>query len=843
MKQRILIALMFLGLGLVFFACNNQTTQAPTSPVTTSVTQPPVTTEAPLPTTLDLLPDLNAAPGNIYGPYKLSISEGVATVNYNKYGYAWTEMAVEIEEAVSRFNKLVVTAKGDGPLLVRFVGEDEVYDVRLALGVNDQTFQINLRDEDDFLETLEKIVLIAAPGNVEARGQIVISNLKFDTGTAFGTVKEIELPTYDVTYGWNENDEDTYDFTVELDDSVSVEYTKLAGQEWVYAVNELDTNLTLGYNHLTVVIEGTDTKQVLIKLNNRFEKWVTFDGTEQTIEIVVPETLAQIMLFAEGGVAPVTGEFSIKSMLLSYVEPAGDIDEFSIIDFTTGWVDNGDSVYTFSVDDGVTTVNYDKGAHAWATMKYEFSDNLSLLNTVTLVVQGTDGKQILFKDSNNKETWITFDGTEQTIKISFAGPITNALIFAEGGTESVTGSFDIISAKVSYTADGTNVNVGWVENDADTYEAVVGDTGVVTINYTKNADQSWAFMRTIFDEEDAEGLNGLVLVLTGTPGKQVLIKPNDAGSLETWVTFQNDQPHFVYVSADAFTNCIIFAEPNVPSVSGSFSILRAVLTYIEPDALPRDSVVDFESGWVDNGDGVYTISEDGGVTTVNYDKGAHEWATMKYEFKDNLSLLNTVTLVVQGVDGKQILFKDSNNKETWITFDGTEQTVVISFVGPITSALIFAEGGTASATGSFDIISATVSFVAAPLEITDGWAENDLGTYTIDQDNVDGSVVVNYATTGAYQFMINNFDLEDTVGLNTLTIVVQGTSGKELLIKPNDLNAMEQIVTFDGTEQTFTYTADVWAKMLLFAAPGVDGGETGTFTIVSMVLTYVEPSE
>ncbi|MDD5293335.1 MAG: hypothetical protein PHW40_03375, partial [Candidatus Izemoplasmatales bacterium] len=191
----------------------------------------------------------------------------------------------------------------------------------------------------------------------------------------------------------------------------------------------------------------------------------------------------------------------------------------------------------------------------------------------------------------------------------------------------------------------------------------------------------------------------------------------------------------------------------------------------------------------------------------------------------------------------QILFKDSNNKETWITFDGTEQTVVISFVGPITSALIFAEGGTASATGSFDIISATVSFVAAPLEITDGWAENDLGTYTIDQDNVDGSVVVNYATTGAYQFMINNFDLEDTVGLNTLTIVVQGTSGKELLIKPNDLNAMEQIVTFDGTEQTFTYTADVWAKMLLFAAPGVDGGETGTFTIVSMVLTYVEPSE
>jgi len=75
-----------------------------------------------------------------------------------------------------------------------------------------------------------------------------------------------------------------------------------------------------------------------------------------------------------------------------------------------------------------------------------------------------------------------------------------------------------------------------------------------------------------------------------------------------------------------------------------------------------------------------------------------------------------------------------------------------------------------------------------------------------------------------------------------MTFVVQGTNGKTLLVKPNDSNTLQQTVTFDGTEQTFTYTANAFSKLLLFAEPGVASG-TGTFTIKSLTLSYVAPVE
>lgn len=843
MKNKLFSALLLLFVAVVLVACNVTTTLQPTdAPTTTTTTPAPVTTTTTtLSPTLDLLPAINPAPENVYGVYDLSVTAGVATIVYDKHGLAWTTMNIDLSEDVSRFNKLVVAVKGDGVLLVRFNGTSETREVRLNLNDNAITYQIDVRDEDAFLATVDSISLIAAPGEKNARGEVVFSQLSFDTGTAFGTTVELSPSGLNVTYGWVENDPDTYDFVTEMDDSVTFTYTKAAGQEWVFAKSLVEEEASVGYNNLKVVVSGTATKQILVKLNNKFETWITFDGTTQTINIPVTETLNQIMIFAEGGVAPVTSTFSLKSMELSYVPPVLTIDEFDVVDFETGWVDGGDAVYTCTAADGKTTVAYNKAAEKdWASMYIDFTDDLSALNTITLVVKGTATKQILFKYNNSVEKWITFDGTEQTIVIPISVKLTQVRIFAEGGVALATGSFEIISATVSYVAPGNNVNVGWAENDASTYAITTGPTGIVTVNYTKSATQEWVFMRTVFDVEDAAGMNTLTLVLQGTAGKTLLIKPNDAGALETSVTFKDSNPVVVFVSAEAFTNCLIFAEPGTKSVTGSFSIIRANLTYEQPSALERDAVVDFESGWTDGGDSVYTFAVADGKTTVNYVKAAGvEWPSMVYSFTDNLKNLNHVTLVVKGTSGKQILFKYNNSVERWITFDGTEQTIEIVLTAPITEARIFAEGGTGNVTGSFEIISATVSFAPVPTAITNGWAENDASTYTIDQDNVDGSVVVNYATKDTYQFMINILDSDAVYGLNTLTIVVQGTSGNTLLLKPNDAGALERTVTFDGTQQTFTFTATAFSKILMFAAPGTAGGQTGTFTIVSVNLTYV----
>jgi hypothetical protein len=59
---------------------------------------------------------------------------------------------------------------------------------------------------------------------------------------------------------------------------------------------------------------------------------------------------------------------------------------------------------------------------------------------------------MLVKLNNATETFVTFDGTEQTIDFTFTGAPVNVLLFVEPGTASVNGSFDLMSAKVLYVA-------------------------------------------------------------------------------------------------------------------------------------------------------------------------------------------------------------------------------------------------------------------------------------------------------------------------------------------------------------------------------------------------------
>lgn len=863
MRNRRLFVMMiaFLLLG-VLVACTGKTTTVPTTkaptttaPVTTvpPTTTAPVTTEAPLPTTMDLLADL--AVGN-EGVYRLVASETKTEITYNKHGFTWPSIDVAITEDVSRFNKLTITAKGEGVLLVRIIGETETYEVRFALTSGEVTRQINIRDLDDFMDTVTMISLIAEPGQKEGRGSFEITKLEFDEGTAFGTVLEVKKPGYDTNIGWVEGTLNTYAFVYNVDKTVTVNYTKGATGNWDYLKSEFDPALAAGYNTLTVIVSGTPGKSILLKPNDNgaLEKRINFTNTEP-VTVVFKGTFTKMIAFAEPDTASVSGTFKIHKQELSYTEPTADY--FDSVNFTEGWVANDPSkeAYTISFASGKTTVAWNRDAsEGWEAVKYVFPSLLEQQNVITMTVKGEVGKAIIIKPNGNNayEKFVWFDGTNQTVTFKLNEPIVNVIINVDpdmgwldpAHVGSLTGSFEIISAKTSYVFPGNLVETDWVENDADTYEVTEQADGSLLVEYNKGVGQSWAFMRNTFDPLATKDMNLMLVILQGTVGKSVLLKPNDSGALEKRVDFVNDQPVFVWISADAFTQMIVFAQPGDEAVSGSFTILGVYLAYEKPLALEKDVVVDFETGWVDNGDNVYNLAVEAGKTTVNYTKGAgNSWSTMKYTFTQNIANHNLITFVLKGTAGKTILIKLNNNNlyETTVTFTGSEQTVTIPLKATLTDVLIFAEPNTASVTGSFEIISATVTWVPVPVEITTGWVVNDAGTYTL-VENVDGSITVTYATTN-YQFMRNTFDAKLVDGLNTLTVVVQGTAGETLLIKPNDSSALEQVITFDGTEQTFTYTATGFVNLLFFTEPGSAALEEGTFTIVSVTLTYVAPTE
>jgi hypothetical protein len=117
----------------------------------------------------------------------------------------------------------------------------------------------------------------------------------------------------DLINTWVQNDPGTYDVVV-LGTLTKVNYTKAAGQEWVFLKSTVAAKDIEGLNTVSVTLKGTAGKQVLVKVNDSVEQWVTFvDDQPITVVITVPAGITGVILFAEGGTAPISGSFDIVS--------------------------------------------------------------------------------------------------------------------------------------------------------------------------------------------------------------------------------------------------------------------------------------------------------------------------------------------------------------------------------------------------------------------------------------------------------------------------------------------------------------------------------------------------
>ena len=151
------------------------------------------------------------------------------------------------------------------------------------------------------------------------------------------------------------------------------------------------------------------------------------------------------------------------------------------------------------------------------------------------------------------------------------------------------------------------------------------------------------------------------------------------------------------------------------------------------------------------------------------------------------------------------------------------------------TVLVFGEPNVAPATGSFEILSVTLSYTVVIGD--EGWVSNDAGSYTI----ADGIVTYDKLAGKEYTAFINTFDQEKVAGLNTLTVVLKGTDGKSLILKPNNDGALEYTVNFSGTDTvTKVFTAAEFISLVIMAEGGT-APAAGSFEIVSIVLSYVEP--
>ena len=868
MRNTVRLFALFLVFGLIFFisACND-----------TDPTPEPEPTPTPEITEYNVLGDWVDGGDGVYTFSANTASELSFTYAKAEYSYGYMRSRA-ITEDLSIFKKLVITVEGSGTMLLKLETNDGTPAKEIGLNVTgiQGTYQWNLNAAASFLAKVDKVVIIAAPGKTESVGSIKVTSLKFGTSVASGFIINDgynNIPTnvneyngtdemFNFNSKWESSDEGVYVISYDGTDA-DIVYDKPAGKEWAF----LKTNVQgvfEDFNYVVFKLQGTAGHKVIAKPNeyNNIEASIFLDGSVQelvinltTLTTAQKNAIVDFKVFIAAGLAPAAGQVTIIEAFMAedyeFEAPVFLVNEYNGTDKSFGlqhWYDGGDMVYDITQVGAEFTVEYEKltsNLH-WAFMFANLSGDYSQFAKLEFEMTGQAGKTILLKvesPAGNKELQFTFDGTKQVFVIDLLtmtstqlSQLNKVVMFsAPGGVGS--GMFTIHG--VTFKTSDYAITSGYESLDAGVYTFTYGATTVV--NYTKVAGQDWSAIRNVFVAEEVAGLNTMTIVLKGTAGKSVLVKPNDQGALEQRVDFVDANPVSLTITAASFTNLILFGEPGVSPATGSFEIVSLTLSYVAPEIeFDPTSVYDLNNNWFINNAGAYSVTENADSVTVNYTKVAGqewEWIRRSFDAKDVMGY-NTLTVVLQGTAGKQVLVKpnDSGALETWVTF-GAEPVTVKVYADSFTSLFLFAEGGTAPATGSYEILSATLSY---SVKIEDGYESLDGGVYTF---TYGATTVVNYTKVAGQDWTAirNVFDAAEVVGLNTMTITLKGTAGKSVLIKPNDQGALEQRVDFvDANPITLTITAASFANLILFGEPGVSPA-TGSFEIVSLILSYVAP--
>ncbi len=868
MRNTVRLFAFVLVFGLLFFisACNQDPTPEPEPTPTPEITE------------YNVLGDWVDGGDGVYTITTNTTSELSFTYAKAEYSYGFMRSRT-ITEDLSIFKKLVLTVEGSGTMLLKLETNDGTPAKEIGINVTgiQGTYQWNLNAAASFLAKVDKVVIIAAPGKTQSVGSITITSLKFETTVASGFIVNDgynNIPTnvneyngtdeiFNFNSKWESSDEGVYVITYDGTDA-DIVYDKPAGKEWAF----LKTNVQgvfADFNYVVFKLQGTTGHKVIAKPNeyNSIEASLFLNGSVQELVINIStltteqkNAIVDFKVFIAAGLAPAAGQVTIIEAFMTedydFEEPVFLVNEYNGTDkefSLQNWYDGGDMVYDITKVGTEYEVEYEKltsNLH-WAFMFANLDGDFSNFAKLEFEMTGQSGKTILLKvesPAGVKELPFTFDGTKQvfvfdllTMTEAQLSQLNKVVMFsAPGGTGS--GMFTIHS--VTFKTSDYAITSGYESLDAGVYTFTYGATTVV--NYTKVAGQDWSAIRNVFVPAEVEGLNTMTIVLKGTAGKSVLVKPNDQGALEQRVDFVDANPVTLTITAASFVNIILFGEPGVSPATGSFEIVSLTLSYVAPEIeFDPTFVYDLNNNWFVNNGTAYSISYDDAKTTVGYNKLAGqewEWIRRTFDAKDVMGL-NTLTVILSGTAGKQVLVKpnDSGALEKWVTF-GAEPVVVTVYVETgFTSLFLFAEGGVAPAAGTFEILSATLSY---SYKVEDGYESLDGGVYTF---TYGATTVVNYTKVAGQDWTAirNTFNPLEVAELNTMIITLKGTAGKSVLIKPNDQGALEQRVDFvDENPITVIITAASFTNLILFGEPGVSPA-TGSFEIVSLYLTYVAP--
>jgi len=753
--------------------------------------------------------------------YTLDInSTNALSLSFDKQTFSYASVMKDVSDLADDFTgmkSLNVTLQGSGiPVLLKLESEDGTLGREVQINANDtqQSFSWDLADEADFLAVLGKVLIFAAPGQVSVTGSVLISELTLTVDEASaekGTVIEAGFmdfvkPDPNIYNGTDDEflvgnfydgGDDVYTIE-EVNNDIVVDYDKTATQNtYAYMVADIQGEFSQ-FARLVFEITGTVNFDVLLKLEgSQGAKEIRVTPTGEKQEIVIDllallpaqvDAMNKIVIFGSPGVVGEASEFTLHAVRF----------EKALVSVNTGWVALDAGVYTpTEKTDGSVDVTYNKvDGNQWSVMVVDIPEKYQMLNVLTMVIKGTTGQNFIVKpnDLGALEQNITLaDDQPRTLTFKNDG-FTKIVLFAMPNVAPATGSFTIVSATLDYEPkefDPTlivDVNDGWSENDANTY-AITYTDGVARVAYVNSA---WQFMRVNFDIDEVAGLNTLTLTVSGTVGKNILVKPNDNGALERRIEFTTTDPITVTFHAESFANVLIFAEGGTEGASGIFFIHEAVLSYTyEVDEITSNDY--------------YTVTAGDNGFDVAYDKAGDGYRFLNVVFPvADIAGLNTLTVTLSGTVGESVLLKPNDNGalERAVSFTTTDPVSETFTFAQFTNLIMFAQPGNGDATGTFTIVSITLSYT----EATEEAPAPEWKGYGLTVAQTETNVTITYANTPG-EWWNNNAQLAipDYDGTKTaIVLTYTGVAGQEYVFKIEGGGKNKEVtVSADGTEQTY----------------------------------------
>lgn len=220
-----------------------------------------------------------------------------------------------------------------------------------------------------------------------------------------------------------------------------------------------------------------------------------------------------------------------------------------------------------------------------------FPNEVSGFNVFDMMIETDPGVKVLFKPNDlGSEEEILIADESGLIHYVKQMPTAEKLIFFvnPGGETPISGTLKVTQAILRYIHveviinDPIQINDTFIGNDPGVY-TMTSVTEGIQVDFSKNAGKEWSYFYRDVTEVESTGRNTLKMVFKGTPGLQIMVKPNDNGAFEGTVTLDsNGDGVFEKLITGPLTKIIVFVWPNQAGIdeapmTGSFVITQTEL--------------------------------------------------------------------------------------------------------------------------------------------------------------------------------------------------------------------------------------------------------------------------